>query len=87
MYPFSLYKYKVESVNSVGSTKSAWSISVRSGEAPPTGVPPPTFEDITAHSVKVVAGEPKINNGRLRHYNLYMKANTSAAALREVISV
>jgi len=67
--PYTSYQYQIEAINQVDlSTKSPWSASTRTGQAPPEGVPHPTFSMVGATEVKVEVGNPLKSNGVLRKF-------------------
>uniref|UniRef100_H2YER0 Fibronectin type-III domain-containing protein n=1 Tax=Ciona savignyi TaxID=51511 RepID=H2YER0_CIOSA len=84
--PYSMYEYQVNARNGAGETTSSWSPPVLSGEAPPNGVPAPTFQDVTARSVRVTAQDPERENGEIRTVAIYMKQNDSDDQMARVTS-
>ncbi|XP_076812806.1 usherin-like isoform X3 [Clavelina lepadiformis] len=82
--PYSQYQYQVVAINKAGEAPSPWSTAIRSGEAPPVGVPEPSFHDVQSRSAQIMAGIPRVANGIIRFYHVYMKENGTEATLLRV---
>nr|XP_018671138.2 usherin isoform X1 [Ciona intestinalis] len=86
LLPYTRYRFQVTALNGAGETTSLWSAPMRSGEATPSGVPAPTFQDVSARSIQVVALDPERKNGIIRGVSIYMKQNNSDDAMQLVTS-
>ena len=63
------YQYRVTAVNSMGQTTSDWS-TVRTLEAPPEDLAPPTVLSKDAYSVQIAWTSVVQPNGRITMYRL-----------------
>ena len=71
--PNTVYLYAVESVNVVGSAKSA-KLSVRTQEAPPMGVGAPNLVALNSTAVDATWTVPTQPNGNIQRYELSISA-------------
>ncbi|KAG8584399.1 hypothetical protein GDO81_008814 [Engystomops pustulosus] len=65
--PHTHYKYSITAQNSAGYLESSWSI-VRTGEASPEGLDPPTAEAASAYSVRLTWTPPRRPHGIITQY-------------------
>ncbi|XP_056424309.1 usherin isoform X1 [Hyla sarda] len=78
--PYTQYTYSITAQNSQGDLQSSWS-GVRTDEAPPEDLAPPTSEVISAYSVHLTWTAPTRPHGVIRQYViLYQETSDSTSA-------
>ncbi|XP_052001042.1 usherin [Xyrauchen texanus] len=91
---FSEYEYRITAHNSEGSTSSSWT-SVRTLEAEPQGMDPPTAQPASAYALQLSWTQPSMPNGVIIEYKVVYQelpkdltfASTSVTALTVLGSV
>ena len=76
LQPDTSYKYRISAANSAGNITSNVT-RIRLAEAPPSDVPLPLLENITATSVDVLAQVPSMPNGVIVAYRLIVNGTLS----------
>ncbi|KAL5008917.1 hypothetical protein ScPMuIL_014498, partial [Solemya velum] len=86
--PNSNYEYRVSSVNKAGRGTSTWS-SVRTKQAPPDTVPPPTVNSTTSSTITVMITPPSTDYGAVRYYNILFNGSlgSSGPSLQQTVGI